>query len=123
MKQTHNKLYLKSIRKILRNNPTKAELLLWIKLKGLQTGFKFRRQHSIGNFVADFYCPKVKLVLELDGETHNDSEVLKNDDRKERFLRDKGFVVKRISNMEVLENVEGVAEMVKIWCNELYKNR
>ncbi|MEK7189075.1 MAG: endonuclease domain-containing protein, partial [Patescibacteria group bacterium] len=102
----HNKRYLKDIRKELRNHPTGAERWLWVKLKNSQLGYKFRRQHSIGSFVADFYCPKLNLVVEVDGETHNDQDVLKNDEAKEKFFQAKGLTVKRVSDSDITEDPE-----------------
>jgi len=63
--------YLKDTRKYLRNNLTEAESLLWEVLKGKKlAGRKFRRQHSIGYYIVDFYCPSEKLIIELDGQHH-----------------------------------------------------
>ena len=59
---------------LLRNAPTSAEKLLWSGLKGKQTGYKFRRQHSLGPFIVDFFCPKLRLVIEVDGATHKEAE-------------------------------------------------
>ncbi len=67
----HNRKYLKENRKMLRSNLTPAEAELWKHLKSSQLyGRKFRRQHSIGNFILDFYCPSEKLAIELDGQIH-----------------------------------------------------
>ena len=67
----NNKPELKPLRKQLRNFSTSAEAVLWTHLQKSQLqNRKFRRQHSIGNFIADFYCPSEKLVIELDGEDH-----------------------------------------------------
>lgn len=66
-----NKTSEKNKRRQLRNNATEAEKRLWQHLKGRQLdGFKFRRQHSIDSYVVDFYCPQVKLAVEIDGESH-----------------------------------------------------
>lgn len=71
MTQIFNKDFLKYTRKILRWQMPKAELMLWDKLKNKKLdGHKFRRQFSIGLYVVDFYCPKSKLVIELDGDNH-----------------------------------------------------
>ena len=71
--QIKNVTYLKDRRKDLRNNLTPAEATLWKYLKGSTLkDRKFRRQHSIGNYIVDFYCPEEKLIIELDGEVHND---------------------------------------------------
>ena len=71
-KNIHNRKYLLGFRKFLRNNSTTAEATLWKSLKRKQIeGLKFRRQHSIENYIVDFYCPTLKLIIELDGENHN----------------------------------------------------
>jgi very-short-patch-repair endonuclease len=69
--QLNNKPILKNYRKGLRNNMTEAEIVLWKYLKGSQLdGKKFRRQHSFGNYILDFYCAPLKLAIELDGASH-----------------------------------------------------
>ena len=70
----NNLSYLKEQRKVLRNESTPAEIALWQMLKGKSTGYKFRRQHSVGNYILDFYSPAIRLAIELDGEVHNNSE-------------------------------------------------
>ena len=71
-KNIHNRKYLFDFRKYIRNNSTSAEVTLWKSLKRKQVeGLKFRRQHSIENYIVDFYCPTLKLIIELDGEYHN----------------------------------------------------
>src|SRR5579872_4184975 len=70
--QVNNVTYLKDRRKALRNNLTPAEATLWKMLKGSALNRKFRRQHSIENYIVDFYCPEEKLIIELDGQVHND---------------------------------------------------
>jgi len=82
-------------------------------------GYKFRRQHSIGSLVVDFYCPSCKLAIEIDGETHSDPVVLKKDSQKDAFLQEKGYVVKRISHVAVVEDIEGAAMRIQSWCEEL----
>ena len=66
MIKIHNIKSQKQRRKNLRNNMTKAEIILWSKLKGKQLGYKFRRQHGIGKFIVDFYCPVLKMIIEVD---------------------------------------------------------
>ena len=71
--RTHDLGYLKDIRRELRSNMTTAEATLWKVLKnGSLQNRKFRRQHSIGKYIVDFYCPAEQLIIELDGEVHND---------------------------------------------------
>lgn len=91
--------------------PTKAEQVLWLRLKGRQLeGCKFRRQHPFGDFIVDFVCLERAVAVELDGSQHFDSAV--NDAKRTRFLEMSGFVVLRFWNSDVLENMEGVAEVV-----------
>jgi len=69
----------------LRNNMTDAEVLLWGHLKGNGYGLKFRRQHPIEAYIADFYCHKLKLIIELDGGIHNRSDVAANDLERQAY--------------------------------------
>lgn len=83
----YNKQEFKNVRKKLRNNLTPAEASLWNYLKeGQLLGRKFRRQSSIGKYIVDFYCPKEKLAIELDGEVHIFDKVYKNDLSKIKYL-------------------------------------
>jgi very-short-patch-repair endonuclease len=79
------------------------EARLWIELsnKKLQ-GYKFRRQHSIGNYIVDFYCPKAKLIIEIDGKTHLEPTTEQNDTIRDEFLKNMGFKVLRFDNNEIL---------------------
>jgi very-short-patch-repair endonuclease len=70
MSTVHNLKINKKKRQYLRNNATKAEKILWQKLKNSRLGYKFRRQHSIKEYITDFYCPKLKLIIEIDGDVH-----------------------------------------------------
>lgn len=68
MPEIHNRKHLEQFRKDLRNNSTSAEATLWKYLKGKQLGKKFRRQHSVGNYILDFYCASDRIAIELDGQ-------------------------------------------------------
>ena len=89
-----------------------AEQLLWAKLKNKQLkNYKFRRQHSIGKFVVDFYCPETKLAVELDGDSHFESAAAKKlDSRRQEFLESLGIKIIRFTNREVYENPIGILE-------------
>ncbi|GAB4375360.1 MAG: endonuclease domain-containing protein [Calditrichia bacterium] len=105
----HNRKALKSRRKQLRNNSTSAEATLWRYLKGKQLqGRKFRRQHSIGNYIVDFYCPSEKLVIELDGAEHFTEHGAEYDEKRTRFLNNLGIRVIRFENEQVFDDIEGV---------------
>ncbi len=105
---------MKDLRRHLRRSLTPAEATLWKALQGLKlAGMKFRRQHSIGNYVVDFYCPKSKLVIELDGEKHFNSMASDYDLRRSESLNRHGIRVIRFENRAVFENAEGVLHAIK----------
>jgi imidazole glycerol-phosphate synthase subunit HisF len=97
----------------LRKNMTQAETILWFQLKQGINGFKFRRQHPLGIYIADFYCHKAKLVIELDGSIHKIPEVMQNDKARQQSIEERGLQVIRFTNREVLENVHLVLQKVK----------
>lgn len=106
-----NRKNQKGLRQKLRNNATVAEKLLWSKLKGSQTGFKFRRQHGIGKYIVDFCCPKLKLVIEIDGDSHFLDETAKEKDRqRELYIHNQGFTIKRYNNIDIQSNLIGVLD-------------
>ncbi|AKD56446.1 endonuclease domain-containing protein [Spirosoma radiotolerans] len=108
-RQLNNLTVLKSIRKELCNGATDAEKLLWQHLKGSQlAGLKFRRQHSIGLFVLDFYCPSERLAIELDGEIHQTSEVRLNDEERQKAIETLEIQVIRFQNAAVMDNLSQV---------------
>ena len=87
LKFIYNNLKLKQKRKDLRNKAQDAEIILWSYLKNKQLqGYKFRRQHSISNYIVDFYCPKLRLVIELDGEQHSNKKNIKYDKKRTSYL-------------------------------------
>jgi very-short-patch-repair endonuclease len=84
-----------------------AEAILWSVLRDRQLdGLKFRRQHSIDKYIADFYCAEFKLVVESDGDTHDGRE--KYDETRTQRLKELGYQVVRYTNTDVFENLEGV---------------
>ena len=112
--QLNNKSTLKENRRELRNNPTSAEYLLWKNLKGKNLdGRKFRRQHSFGNYIMDFYCPAEKLAIELDGQHHYTPEGKKADQERDTFLAEYGIKVLRFENKEVMQNMTEVLQKIK----------
>jgi ATP-dependent DNA helicase RecQ len=95
----------------LRHNATKPEQLLWSILCRRQLGgLKFRRQHPVEPYVVDFYCASANLVIELDGESHEGRQSY--DRQREEFLRKLGVKVLRLTNDDVLTNLDGVAEAI-----------
>ena len=104
----------KKLRQHLRQEMPKAEVILWSYLQKKQlAGFKFRRQHGIGNYVVDFYCPKVQLVIELDGDTHYTPEAEQYDQQRDEFLRAFGLSVLRFTNQEIYQDLESVLDKIK----------
>jgi very-short-patch-repair endonuclease len=95
-------------RKQNRKNPTEPEKCFWSWVRGKQLGCKFRRQHGIDQYIVDFYCAEHALIVELDGESHYTAEGIKADKVRSAFLISKGFRVLRFSNLEVMQNKEGV---------------
>lgn len=112
--QIHNRKRLKQFRKDLRNNLTPAEATLWKALQKSQIeGRKFRRQHSVGNYILDFYCPKEKLAIELDGHEHFTVNGDERDFIRDEYLRTLNIKVLRFENKEVFDNIVGVLEEIK----------
>ena len=103
----NNKPSLKKFRKELRNNLTPAEALLWKCLKNKQLeGKKFRRQHSINNYILDFYCSSEKLAIELDGEGHHKPNQSEYDCNRDLFLNSYGIRILRFENREIFQNLK-----------------
>jgi very-short-patch-repair endonuclease len=97
----------------LRASSTTAELRLWQALRNRKLArWKFRRQHPIDRYVVDFVSLDGKLVVEVDGVTHSSAAALKRDEERTRVLEALGFLVLRVSNIDVYENTEGVREMI-----------
>lgn len=113
----NNHKYLKEFRKELRNNPTKAESQLWKALQKKQVeGRKFRRQHSFGNYIVDFYCPSEKLLVELDGQSHDNTVIEEYDLKRTEYLKSKGLTVLRFENYLAFEHLDMVLEAIKAEC-------
>lgn len=109
----HNRAYLKENRKALRNNSTSAEGELWKYLKGGQLqGRKFRRQHSVGNYILDFYCPSEKLAIELDGQVHLHSAAQQADQERDEILAELGVKVLRIENGDIFQHLDSVLQEI-----------
>ncbi|QOG89439.1 dihydropteroate synthase [Flavobacterium columnare] len=104
---------LKERAKTMRNNPTDAEKMLWNVLsnKGID-GFKFRRQHIIGEYIVDFVCLEKQLVVEVDGAVHDNKEQIEHDRFRTEWLESKGFKVIRFKNDEVLSNLFQTIEII-----------
>ena len=113
MKRIHNKKSLKQTRKDLRNHLTSAEATLWKHLQRSQLGQKFRRQHSVGGCILDFYCPESKLNVELDGNHHFSEEGIMKDKRRDKFLEKYNVKVIRFENSDVFDKLPDVLIEIK----------
>lgn len=103
-----------------RNQPTEAEKTLWIQLRGKKlSGYKFRQQHLIGDYIADFVCLSKSLVVEVDGGYHNETKAY--DEERTQFLNKKGFEVIRFKNEEVIGNLDEVLEQINTKLDQLPK--
>jgi very-short-patch-repair endonuclease len=112
MKVIHNIKKLFYRRKELRNNSTPQEILLWLKLKNSQLGLKFRRQHSIGGYIVDFYCPEKRLVIEIDGSQHFKKENKEYDKIRSSYFRGLNIKVLRFTNAEINTNIDSVIRKI-----------
>ncbi|HEX9600237.1 MAG TPA: DUF559 domain-containing protein [Mariniflexile sp.] len=111
---THSKTELKQFRKELRKNLTPAEAFLWNYLKARKfEGKRFTKQHSIGHYIVDFYCASEKLVIELDGEVHNNAISQAYDLNRTRELEKLGYTVIRFENKMVFDNLPSVLMEIK----------
>ena len=104
---------------LLRENMTPAENLLWSHLqKGKMMGYRFKSQHPIDKFIVDFYCHRAKLVIEIDGEVHQEKDQAERDQGRTAELEHYGLTILRFTNQEVVENIDDVMLKIK---NKLLK--
>ncbi|HLG39176.1 MAG TPA: endonuclease domain-containing protein [Chitinophagaceae bacterium] len=101
----------------LRKEMTKAEACLWkyVLRAGKMKGFQFRRQRPVLNYIADFMCKELMLVIKVDGNIHQLEEVIKNDEIRQKALEEIGFTVLRFANAEVLNNIQSVHSYLEDW--------
>lgn len=115
----NSKAYAFENARSLRKMQTKAEQILWKELRNSQVcNLKFRRQHPFDNYILDFYNHKMKLVIEVDGEVHNDPEVAAYDKLRTNNLNETGLTVLRFTNNEVESNLEIVLQKIETWFHE-----
>ena len=106
---------LKKLSRELRNKSTLSEVLLWDVIKGKKIkGYQFSRQKPIGNYIVDFYCSKLKLVIEIDGNSH-DSEAYKNDLVRTDYLISQGLRVLRFSDLDIKKDLNGIIGFLEDW--------
>ena len=119
MKKYDHAGYNKNLREIarkLRNNSTPAEIRLWKELLRAKQmlGYQFLRQRPVLNFIADFMCKELQLIIEVDGESHDDYQWVK-DQSRQKELEDAGFIVLRFTDEEIFKDIENVSRVLKHW--------
>ena len=115
----YNNPKIKSRRQNLRNDAPKAEQLLWHHLKSKHLhDFKFRRQYSIGPFIVDFYCPELRLAIEIDGDSHFQEGAQEYDKRRQKYIEKFNIKFLRFNNIDVYQNMDGVLETI---CEIVFK--
>lgn len=119
MTQIFNKPVYKERRQALRRSMTEPEKRLWSLLRQQQLGYKFRRQHGIGHYIVDFYCPECKLVIEVDGASHSSAEAQAYDAVRDAFMQALGITTLRLNNAEVMENPQGVYQCIVATLNRI----
>ncbi|MBS1902264.1 MAG: endonuclease domain-containing protein [Bacteroidetes bacterium] len=111
---THSLL---STARSFRKNPTHTEKLMWHALRRHgQRGLKFRRQHPIIGFIVDFYCAEHRLIVEIDGDVHERSDVERRDATRQRALEQAGFRLIRFTTNQVSMNIDGVISSILVAC-------
>jgi very-short-patch-repair endonuclease len=104
---------LKQPSRQLRSKSTEAEILLWSKIRMQQLKkLIFYRQKPLGGYIVDFYCPKAKLVVEVDGSQHYSEHGKEYDHVRDEFLKNMKLTVLRFTNVDVMENIDGVVEVI-----------
>ncbi len=113
-----NQPYNKEYRRLLRHDMTPSERMLWKHISDKQLdGWRFRRQHGFGPYVLDFYCPVLKLCIEVDGEIHQRTDVVEKDKERTSFLENNGIKVIRFTNDEIENDISDVLERIRRFIN------
>jgi len=117
MELVHNNQKFLERRRELRKNQTPTEQKLWWQLRGGIFGVRFKRQHSIGGYILDFYCAEKRLIVELDGEIHNTGEAKEYDAVRDKYFKELGYTSIRFSNKEVETDIRKVIEKILEFLN------
>lgn len=121
--QGKNFYYNKSLKELarqLRKNSTKSEIRLWSELlQGKKTGYTFLRQRPVLNYIADFFCKELKLIIELDGYSHEFEQTWKKDNQRQKELEEAGFKVLRFADEDVMKDLRNVESEIMYWIEKL----
>ncbi|MBI5302868.1 MAG: endonuclease domain-containing protein [Chloroflexi bacterium] len=113
MTKVYNRATEKELRQQLRRNMPKAEIVLWSRLRNRQVlGYKFRRQFSVGAYAIDFYCPELKLAIEVDGDSHFNPNAMENDRVRLSFIESFGICFVRVTNNQIYHSIDDVMEYI-----------
>jgi very-short-patch-repair endonuclease len=110
----HYNPQLKTFANDLRKRMTKAEACLWkyvLRARRLE-GYQFRRQRPVLNYIADFMCKEIKLIIEVDGYSHHNQEAIRKDEVRQKRLEDAGFIVVRLQDEDVLQDINAVFNLL-----------
>jgi very-short-patch-repair endonuclease len=119
MTKLFNQSIQKQKRRDLRKEMTSAEGIIWSRIRNHRIGYKFRRQFSIGAYVADFYCSELKLVVEIDGGQHFEDDAVEYDKARTKYFNDLGISVVRYTNADVKRNLVSVINDLMGQCEKL----
>ena len=119
MTKIYNRLPDKDKRKSLRNDSPPAERALWQHLRNRQlSGYRFRRQHGIGRYVVDFYCPEAKLAIEIDGASHEGADAMEYDGERQRFIENLEIRFLRFTNAQIHNHLPEVLATISQTLND-----
>ena len=105
--------------RVFRNNMTRAEIILWSRLRERKiSGYKFRRQQPILDYIVDFYCPELKLIIEADGEIHSLNENSEYDRKRDNILKINGYRIIRFTNLEIVTELDSTINKIILYINE-----
>jgi very-short-patch-repair endonuclease len=114
MTEIFNKKEMKERRQLLRRNMPKSETILWSKIRMKQIGgCRFRRQYSVGAYVLDFYCPDLRLAIEIDGESHDKPTAKEYDQEREEQIKQLGITIIRFTNSQIETKLEDVVQYIR----------
>ena len=106
--------------RVLRNNMTKAEIILWSRLREKKiNGYKFRRQQPVFDYIVDFYCNELKLIIEVDGEIHSLPEKTNYDSKRDKILKINGYHIIRLTNLEIETELDSTINKIILYINEI----
>jgi very-short-patch-repair endonuclease len=106
--------------RVLRNNMTRAEIILWSRLREKKiNGYKFRRQQPIFDYIVDFYCHELKLIIEVDGEIHSLPGKINYDSKRDKILKINGYHIIRLTNLEIQTELDSTINKIILYISKI----